>query len=429
MLDLKFILNNPDEVKNDLKKRGMEDRILWVDDIIKITEKQKGVKKKLEELRHLRNKISKEVNSLKKQGRSVKELLEKASKLPEEIKKLETEYEESEEKIKYYLMRIPNILHESVPVGKDETENVELYRKGVPKKFDFELKPHGQLAEELGIADFKRAAKVIGSGFVYLKRELALLDIAIQRFAIDFLMKKGFELVEPPFMLGRKAYEGVTSLDDFQNVMYKIEGEDAYMIATAEHPLVSMYKDEVIDEDDLPIKLVGFSPCFRKEIGSHGVDTRGFFRMHQFNKVEQIVLSKPEDSWNYFDEILKNTEEMLQKLELPYRVVNICTGDIGIVASKKYDIEAWFPRENAYREVASCSNCTSYQAVRLNIKFMRKNREKEYIHTLNNTGLATSRTMRAIIENYQNKDGSIDIPKALQPYMNGMKKIERKERK
>lgn len=429
MLDLKFVLNNPDEVKNDLKKRGMEDRILWVDDIIKITEKQKGVKKKLEELRHLRNKISKEVNSLKKQGRSVKELLEKASKLPEEIKKLETEYEESEEKIKYYLMRIPNILHESVPVGKDETENVELYRKGVPKKFDFELKPHGQLAEELGIADFKRAAKVIGSGFVYLKRELALLDIAIQRFAIDFLMKKGFELVEPPFMLGRKAYEGVTSLDDFQNVMYKIEGEDAYMIATAEHPLVSMYKDEVIDENDLPIKLVGFSPCFRKEIGSHGVDTRGFFRMHQFNKVEQIVLSKPEDSWNYFDEILKNTEEMLQKLELPYRVVNICTGDIGIVASKKYDIEAWFPRENAYREVASCSNCTSYQAVRLNIKFMRKNREKEYIHTLNNTGLATSRTMRAIIENYQNKDGSIDIPKALQPYMNGMKKIERKERK
>ncbi|MGB9748452.1 MAG: serine--tRNA ligase [Candidatus Woesearchaeota archaeon] len=425
MLDLKFILNNPEIVKMDLKKRRMDEKIFWVDDIIRINEKQKEIKKKLEELRHLRNKTSEEINRLKKQGKSTEELLKKASKIPEEIKELESEFQETEEKIKYYLMRIPNILHESVPIGKDDSENVELYKKGVPKKIDFELKPHGQLAEELGIADFKRAAKVIGTGFVYLKKELALLDIAIQRFAIDFLMKKGFELIEPPFMLGRKAYEGVTSLEDFQNVMYKIEGEEAYMIATAEHPLVSMYKDEVIDESNLPIKLVGFSPCFRKEIGSHGVDTRGFFRMHQFNKVEQVVFSKPEDSWYWFEEILKNTEEMLQKLELPYRVVNICTGDIGIVASKKYDIEVWFPRENAYREVASCSNCTSYQAVRLNIKLKRKNGEKEYLHTLNNTGLATSRIMRAILENYQNKDGSVDVPKVLQQYMNGIKKIEK----
>ncbi|MEM2121206.1 MAG: serine--tRNA ligase [Candidatus Woesearchaeota archaeon] len=425
MLDLKFILKNPDIVKRDLKKRGMNEKISWVDDIVSITEKQNLLKKRIDELRHERNKISEEINKLKKQGKDASELLKRASTIPEEIKKLEQEYNEKAEKINYYLMRIPNILDESVPIGKDETENVELYRVGNPKKFDFELKPHGQIAEELGIADFKRAAKVVGTGFVYIKKELALLDLAIQRFAIDFLIKKGFTLVEPPFILGRKAYEGVTSLDDFENVMYKIENENSYLIATAEHPLVSMYMDEVIDEEELPIKLVGFSPCFRKEIGSHGVDTRGFFRMHQFNKVEQVVFSKPEESWKLFDEILKNTEEMLQKLEIPYRVVSICTGDIGIVAAKKYDIEAWFPRENAYREVASCSNCTAYQAVRLNIKVKRKNGQKEYLHTLNNTGLATSRIMRAILENYQTKNSEIEIPKVLQPYMNGIKKIEK----
>ncbi len=424
MLELKFVVNNPDIVKADLKKRGMLDRIGWVDELITLDSEQKKLQKELDNLRHERNVLSEEINKGKKQGVDVSELIEKAKELPSRIKELEKKFDENKNKIRYYLMRIPNILDDSVPIGKDDTENVEVKKWGVPKEFDFELKPHGVLAEELGIADFKRAAKVVGAGFVYLKRGLALLDLALQRFAIDYLMKKGYVLVEPPFMLGRKAYEGVTSLDDFENVMYKIEGEDKYMIATAEHPLVSMFMNEVIDEDELPIKMVGVSPCFRKEIGSHGVDTKGLFRMHQFNKVEQIIFSKPEESWKYFDELLHNTEEMFQKLGIPYRVVNICTGDIGIVAAKKYDIEAWFPREKTYKEVASCSNCTGYQAVRLNIKVRRKDGTKEYLHTLNNTGIATSRAMRAILENYQNRDGSVDIPEVLQPYMNGMTKIK-----
>ncbi len=427
MLELKFVVENPDVVKADLKKRGMLDKIEWVDELLQLSKEQKSLKKELDALRHERNELSQSINKAKKSGQDISGLVKKANEIPKKIKELEELYNQKSQKVRYYLMRIPNILDESVPIGKDDTENVEIKRVGTPKKFDFELKPHGALIEELGVADFKRAAKVVGAGFVYLKNELALLDLSLQRFAIDYLMNKGFTFIEPPFMLGRKAYEGVTSLDDFENVMYKIEGEDKYMIATAEHPLVSMFMNEVIDEDKLPIKLVGVSPCFRREIGSHGVDTRGLFRMHQFNKVEQVVFSKPENSNKIFDEIQHNTEDMFAKLGIPYRVVNICTGDMGIVASKKHDIEAWFPRGNAYGEVASCSNCKSYQAVRLNIKLKRKDGTKEYLHTLNNTGIATSRAMRAIIENYQNRDGSVDIPEVLQPYMNGRTKIKKRD--
>ena len=427
MLELKLVVENPDVVKADLKKRGMLDKIEWVDELLQLSKEQKSLKKELDALRHERNELSQSINKAKKSGQDISGLVKKANEIPKKIKELEELYNQKSQKVKYYLMRIPNILDESVPIGKDDTENVEIKRVGTPKKFDFELKPHGALIEELGVADFKRAAKVVGAGFVYLKNELALLDLSLQRFAIDYLMNKGFTFIEPPFMLGRKAYEGVTSLDDFENVMYKIEGEDKYMIATAEHPLVSMFMNEVIDEDKLPIKLVGVSPCFRREIGSHGVDTRGLFRMHQFNKVEQVVFSKPENSNKIFDEIQHNTEDMFAKLGIPYRVVNICTGDMGIVASKKHDIEAWFPRGNAYGEVASCSNCKSYQAVRLNIKLKRKDGTKEYLHTLNNTGIATSRAMRAIIENYQNRDGSVDIPEVLQPYMNGRTKIKKRD--
>ncbi len=425
MLELKFVVNNPEIVKADLTKRGLLEKEKWVDELIQLDKEQRKLQKQLNELRHERNELSQKVNIGRKKGQDIKELLKEASLLPKKIKEMEIKFNKNRDKIHYYLMRIPNILDESVPVGKDDTENVEIKKVGIPKKFNFELKPHGILAEELGIADFKRAAKVVGAGFVYIKRELAQLDLALQRFAIDYLINKGFTLVEPPFMLGRKAYEGVTSLDDFENVMYKIENEDKYMIATAEHPLVSMFMNETIPEENLPIKLVGVSPCFRREIGSHGVDTKGLFRMHQFNKVEQVVFSTPKQSNKLFDEIQKNTGDMFAKLGIPYRIVNICTGDIGIVASKKHDIEAWFPRENAYREVASCSNCKSYQAVRLNIKMRKKDGTKEYLHTLNNTGIATSRAMRVILETYQNRDGSVDIPEVLWPYMNGTKRIER----
>ena len=251
------------------------------------------------------------------------------------------------------------------------------------------------------------------------------MELALVNFAVDSLVKKGYTFVEPPLMLRRKPYEGVTDLKDFETMMYKVEDEDLLLIATSEHPIAAMHMDETLDEKQLPMKFVGFSPCFRKELGSHSIDTRGIFRVHHFNKVEQFIFCKPEDSWQLHEELLKNAEEIFQKLEIPYRVVSISTGDIGTVAAKKYDIEAWFPRENLYREVISCSNCTSYQATRLNIKY-RKGDEKENVHTLNSTAIATSRAIRAIVENYQQKDGSIKVPKVLQK-MIGKKVIGKKE--
>ena len=428
MLSIKFIRENPDVVKKSLEKRKDTEKIKWVDEALNIDEKWRSLKKEVDELRHKRNIVTEEVMKLRKSGNDASQKIQEAKEIPEKIKKSEEELEELKKKIRFYLMRIPNILHESVPYGKDASENVEIKKVGKVTNFKFELKPHGELAENLGIADFKRAAKVAGAGFNYLKDGLALLDLALQRFTVDFLVKKDYRLVYPPFMMNKKAYEGVTDLADFENVMYKIEGEDLYMIATSEHPMAAMFMDEVIDEKKLPIRLCGISACFRKEIGAHGVDTRGLFRMHQFNKVEQFIFCKPEDSWKFHEELQKNSEEMLKQLGIPFRVVNICTGDIGIVAAKKYDIEAWFPRSKAYMEVGSNSNCTAYQAVRLNIRYQKGN-EREYVHTLNNTGIATSRIMVAILENYQQKDGSVKIPKVLQKYMYSKKFIGKPEKK
>ena len=269
-------------------------------------------------------------------------------------------------------------------------------------------------------ADFERATKISGAGFYFLKGNLVLLDLALQRFALDLLAQRGFTPILPPFMINRSSYEGVTDLDDFENVMYKIDGDDAYLIATSEHPIGAMYRDEIFEEKDLPLRLAGISSCFRREIGSHGLDTKGLFRVHQFSKVEQFVFCRPEDSWQIHEELLANAEEVFHALGLPYRVVNICTGDIGTVAAKKYDIEVWMPRENAYKEVVSCSNCTAYQAVRLNILVRDKENfeSKRYVHTLNSTAIATSRAMRAILENCQEKDGSVVIPPVLRKYMN-----------
>jgi seryl-tRNA synthetase len=304
-------------------------------------------------------------------------------------------------------------------VGRDDSENVEIKKVGTPRTFGFELKNHGQLASERGWADFERAAKTSGAGFYFLKGSLVLLDLALQRFALDLLGTKGYTPVIPPYMINRSSYEGVTDLGDFEKVMYKIDGDDAYLIATSEHPIAAMYQDEIFEEKDLPLKLAGISPCFRREIGAHGLDTKGLFRVHQFTKVEQFVFCTPEDSWPILEELLANAEEIFSKLGIPYRVVNICTGDIGTVAAKKYDIEAWMPRENAYKEVVSCSNCTSYQAVRLNIRVRDKTdfESKRHLHTLNSTAIATSRVMRAILENFQGQDGSVTIPEILRPYM------------
>lgn len=420
MLDIRFVRANPDAIKADLKKRNDMEKLPWVDELLKKDARSRELKGETDVLRQRRNTIAREINAARKAGQDATALMAEAAALPQKIKDCDAEQDENAAAIRSYLMRLPNILHESVPVGKDDTENVEIKRVGTPRTFDFEIRNHGQLAADQGWADFERATKTSGAGFYFLKGSLVLLDMALQRYAIDLLAKKGYTPVIPPYMINRSSYEGVTDLGDFEKVMYKIDGNDAYLIATSEHPIGAMYQDEIFEEKDLPLRLAGISPCFRREIGAHGLDTKGLFRVHQFTKVEQFVFCKPEDSWKIHEELLANAEEIYQTLGLPYHVVNICTGDIGTVAAKKYDIEVWMPRENAYKEVVSCSNCTSYQAVRLNIKVRDKSEFelKYHIHTLNSTAIATSRVMRAILENYQDPDGRVQIPPVLRPYMN-----------
>ncbi len=425
MLDIKFIRENPDVVKKDLHKRNEKEKLEWLEDLLKSDVEYRRSLQENQRLRQRRNEITDEINKLKKQGKDIKEKIHEAKELPDKIKQSDEKLEELKNKIEYYLMRLPNILHESVPAGKDANDNVVIKSWGEKPKFNFELKPHGELLQELGLANFEKAAEVSGHGFYYLMGDIARLELALVNFAVDFLVKKDYVLVEPPLMLRRKPYEGVTDLKDFETMMYKLEDEDLLLIATSEHPIAAMLMNETLDGKQLPMKFVGYSPCFRKELGSHSIDTRGLFRVHHFNKIEQFIFCKPEDSWKFHEELLKNAEELYQKLKIPYRIVNICTGDIGTVAAKKYDLEAFFPRENLYREVVSCSNCTSYQATRLNIKY-KKGEEKEYVHTLNSTAIATSRTIRAIAENYQQKDGTIKIPAVLQKYL-GKKVIGKKE--
>ncbi len=424
MLEIKFIRENPDTVKKDLKKRNETEKIKWVDDLLKKDEEYRSLLRKTEHLRHKRNLITDEINKLKKEGKSIKEKIKEAKELPDKIKEVEGRIDSLRKKIHDYLMQIPNILHKSVPVGKDDNDNKVVRKIGEIKKFDFKLKPHNEIIEKLGLGNFDSAAKNSGHGFYYIFGPLAQMELALQRFAIESLIKKGFTLVEPPLMLRRKPYEGVTDLKDFETMMYKIENEDLYLIATSEHPIATLYAGHTLNEKKLPIKMVGLSPCFRKELGTHSVDEKGLFRVHHFNKVEMFVFSNSEDSWKIHEELLANAEEIFKKLKLPYRVVNVCTGDIGIVAAKKYDLEVYMPREKTYKEAVSCSNCTAYQATRLKIKYLKDNK-KQYIHTLNSTAIATSRALRAILENYQQKDSSIKVPSVLQPYMNGIKEIKK----
>ncbi|WP_054848439.1 serine--tRNA ligase [Methanoculleus chikugoensis] len=427
MLELKFVRAHPEIVRADLTKRGDTEKLAWVDEVLEMDRRARELTVAIGSLRNRRNVISREISQARKAGEEIEGgLLAEAAGLPARVNEAEAEYDDLTEAIKYRLMRLPNILHESVPIGKDDSENVEIRRwGGEPNLPAFDLKNHGALAVEHDWADFERAAKIAGSGFYFLKGRLALLDMALQRFAMDILVERGYTPpIIPPYMMNRAAYEGVTDLADFENVMYKIDGEDEYLIATSEHPMAAMYSDEIFEEKDLPLRLAGgLSPCFRREIGgAHGLDTKGLFRVHQFHKVEQFIYATPDQSWDLHEELMANAEAVFQKLGLPYRVVLICTGgDIGTVAAKKYDLEVWMPREERYREAVSCSNCTAYQAVRLNIKVRDPTEftEKRYLHTLNSTAIATSRAIRAILENYQNEDGSVTIPKALRPYLYG----------
>jgi seryl-tRNA synthetase len=409
-------------------KRGDLENLRMLDELIDFDRKWRQHLTELNELRHERRLITTEIAALKKKGKDANKELSKAKKIDTEITALEKQVNECEQKVHYYLMRLPNLLHESVPTGKGENDNVQVRSWGEIPKFSFLVKDHINLGLSLDIMDIERAGKIAGARFFYLKREGVFLDMALMNFALEEMVKKGYTSIEPPFLMRREPYEGVVAISDFEDVLYKIEKEDLYLIATSEHPMAAMFMNEVLKAEDLPLKLVGVSANFRKEAGAHGKDTRGIFRTHQFNKIEQFIFCKPEDSWKMHEELIQNAEELVQKLGLPYRVVNDCTGDIGTVAAKKYDIEAWMPAQNAFREIISCSNCTDYQARRLNIKYREKEGEppKGYVHTLNSTAIATGRTIVAILENYQQKDGSAGVPEVLRKYMGGIKKIEPK---
>ncbi|MDP3916756.1 MAG: serine--tRNA ligase [Nanoarchaeota archaeon] len=415
MLDIKFIVENSNLVKDNLKKRFKKDRIWMIDELVKDYEHQKILQKKVEDIRARRNYISKEINQLKKKKQDVSKQLKEASSIPQKLAEFEEDLELLREKINEKMLQIPNMLHEKVPIGEDASKNQEVKKIGTPKKFSYELVNHEDLAEKLNIADFDAGRTVSGQGFNYIFGELAQLDNALQRYGIDFLIKKGFTLVVPPLMLNKKYLSGTVNLADFEEVIYKIENEDLFLIGTAENPLVAMLHNKTLNTKDLPIKLCAVTPCFRKEIGGHGVDSKGLFRMHQFNKVEQVMLTAPKDSFKELENLQKISEDFFKSLEIPIRVIEICSGDLGDKQARQYDIEAWFPRQKAYKEVTSASSCTDYQSRKLNIKLADEN---DYVHILNNTMVATSRAMVAILENFQQKDGSVKVPKVLHKYLN-----------
>ncbi|MFH1473818.1 MAG: serine--tRNA ligase [Candidatus Aenigmatarchaeota archaeon] len=427
MLDIKVIRENPTIVETDLDKRGDNERKKILKKLVEDDKKYRELLQEVEDLKHKRNVLSKEIALLKKDNKDAASKLKEAAEIPEKIKKLEEEISKLKENIDLALYRIPNLLHESVPVGKDESENVEIRRWGKPPKFDFEPKSHFEILNDLGMIDAEAAARVSGSLFFFYKGPIVLLDLALQRFALDIMAKEGFQIIYPPFMVNKKVYEGmIGDPTDFAEASYKIEGEELYLIPTAEYPLGGMYIDQTINQKDLPLKLCGVSSCFRKEVGTHGKFSKGLYRMHQFNKVEMIVMCLPEESWDFHEKMQKICESVYQQLGLHYRVVNVCTGDIGTKASKKYDTEIWMADGN-FREVGSNSNVLDYQARNLNTKYREKEGQapKGFVHILNNTVLATSRTMLAILEQYQQKDGTVLIPKVLLPYMGGIKKLEK----
>ncbi len=435
MIDIKLIRENPDIVKENLKRRREDTKI--VDEVIELDKNYREIKIDVDKLRHKRNEVTKKIAEAKSKGEDFSQYLGEMKSIPGKIKNLENQMSGLETKIKSILLNMPNILDESVPYGETDEDNVPIkfFGRALVRKEDiesfleqskskmdydvatFDIKDHIDIGLKYDLFDIERAAKVSGARFYYLKNELVILEQSLIRFSLDFLRERGFTLLEPPFMLRRKPYEGVTSLEDFEDVLYKIEGEDLYMIATAEHPLASYYMNEVLEEDKLPIRFAGISPCFRKEAGSHGKDTKGIFRVHQFNKIEQFVFCRPEDSKGEHEKLLQNAEGIFQALGIPYRIVNVCTGDLGKVAAKKYDIEAWLPGQGKFREVVSCSNCTDYQARRLNIKYRKApGQPAKYVHTLNSTAIATTRAMIAILENYQQPDGTVKIPDVLVKY-------------
>jgi seryl-tRNA synthetase len=425
-MDIKLVRENPKAIVESLRKRGMADKVPLVEEASRADSDWRKFKTEVDRLRHRQNELTGEVAALKKKGAPIDDKLAEVKGIPQKIKELETKANDSNSRLNRILMTLPNVLHESVPAGKDETENVTVRTWGKKPDFGVPAKDHIDLLTELGMVDVERGAKVAGARFFFLKGDAVKLEHAIMQYALDFLRARGFTAVEPPFMLNRAAYEGVVNLEDFGPVIYKVEGEDLNLIATSEHPLVSMHMDEIMDGSQLPLRYCGFSPCFRVEAGAHGKDTKGIFRVHQFYKVEQVAFCRPEDSWRIHEELIANAESIYQAIGIPYRVIALCSGDTGFMSAKTYDLEAWLPGQGKYREMASASNITDYQARRLRIRYRQKQNEPTtLVHTLNSSAVVT-RTLVALVENFQQKDGTVKIPKALIPYMSGIESLKRR---
>ena len=425
MLEAKYIREHIDEVREKLALRGQS---VSLDQFVSIDGERRKAIQEWERLRALQKKVSDEVSKKKREGIDVSELIAEMKKVSQELKRLDEVVEEKEKALQDLLLLIPNLPHDSVPKGKDSSDNVEVRRWGEIPTFDFEPKLHWDLGEELGILDFKSGAKIAGARFTLYWDLGAKLERALINFMLDLHTREhGYREVLPPFMVNRITMTGTGQLPKFEEELFKVEGTDYFLIPTAEVPVTNIHQDEVLEEEVLPLYYTAYTPCFRKEAGSYGKDTRGLIRQHQFNKVELVKFTKPENSYDELEKLLSDAEEVLKRLELPYRVVNLCTGDLGFSASKTYDIEVWLPGQNTFKEISSCSNFEDFQARRAKIRYRISGRSKtEYVHTLNGSGLAVGRTLVAILENYQQADGSVIIPEVLRPYMNGVERITAK---
>ena len=426
MIDINLIRENPDLVKENIKKKFQDEKLPLVDKVIKLDKEWRKLKYSEDAFRARRNKISKEINRLKKNKKDASKTIKKAKEIPKKIEKIKEKRKLLEKEIKEIMYKIPNIIHSSVPIGKSDKENKVIKVIGKPKKFNFPIKNHVEIGEELGMLDFDISAKISGKGFYFLKGDLALLNMALVNFARDYMIKQEFEYIEPPLMIRKKILNGVYSHSEIEQMSYKIEAEDLYLIATSEHPLIGQFINKTFHTKELPIKQTAYSMCFRKEIGSHGIDEKGIYRTHQFNKQEMIVICEPAESYKWYDKMLNYSVDIFRKLEIPIRILESCSGDLADLKAKGCDLEAWSPKQKKYFEITSLSNMESAQARRLNIKIENKGK-RYYAHTLNNTVIATSRALVAIMENNQQKDGSIKIPKILWKYMNG-KKVIKKEK-
>ncbi|MBM3905904.1 MAG: serine--tRNA ligase [Thaumarchaeota archaeon] len=415
MLDPKLIKEKPEIIRKMLSDRHVQ---FDLDLLISLDGKRRELIIKTDELRKQKNKVAMEIASKKKSGQDADTSIAEMQKVSQEIQTLEADQIKTESEHNRLNMKMPNLVHESVPIGVDDSANVVVRSWGAIPKFDYKIKDHIDISQNLGLVDLERAAKTAGARFYYLKNNMVRLNQSLIHFALDFLAEKQYGLVQPPYMINRSSMEGAIIADDFENVIYKVQDEDMFLIGTSEHSIAAMHADEILDGKDLPIRYGGVSPCFRKEAGAHGRDQKGIFRVHQFEKVEQYVFARPEDSWSEHEKMLLIAEEFYQKLEIPYRIMLLSSGDLGKVSAKTYDIEAWMAGQNSYREIVSCSNCLDFQTRRLKIRFRDKSNEQtQYLHSLNSTLVATTRTLVAIMENFQTQDGHISVPKPLQKYL------------